>query len=646
VKDRRLVLLCGIAPTIVAALLALYRPAVFAHVESGVYDAVLRQASTKAPGEHVALVDIDERSLSRIGQWPWRRDVIARLVRRIQDHGASTIAIDLIFAEPDRFDASNTVGMMGREAPLPNDLSQTDAGLADALGRGRVILGFALTFERPTRETRPCVLHPLSVPIIHSADDADHSPVFHASGAICSLPTLASAAAASGFLNAASDADGILRRAPLLIDFDGKIYPGLGLAAVIAASETRNLALRVANVNAATLTMDGRPVPIDGKGNLLLRFRGKKKTFPYVSAADVLDGRVHDDLFKDKIVFVGTTALGTGDFLATPFDTQFAGVELHATVADNILQQDPLQRSEHATPIEIETTLLAGVIVAFVGARIGLVWAAVTTLAWMGVLWGGSIWRLSASGEFVSPLYPTLALIAAIPAMTAGKLLVERRRADRAHHETVVSQHLMVQSLLSLTEARDPDTGQHARRTQLYTRLLAERLASHPRFRDYLTPERIDLLASLAPLHDIGKVAIPDRLLNKPGALTTDEIAEMRNHPAYGLEVILQAENRTGTRNDPILAMAKEIVYTHHERWDGTGYPRGLAHEQIPIPGRLVALVDVYDALVTRRVYRQPMPSQSAIDLIVAGKGTLFDPAVVDAFLEVFPLLTTAQMSA
>jgi putative two-component system response regulator len=141
-------------------------------------------------------------------------------------------------------------------------------------------------------------------------------------------------------------------------------------------------------------------------------------------------------------------------------------------------------------------------------------------------------------------------------------------------------------------------------------------------------------------------VAIPDRLLNKPGALTTDEIAEMRNHPAYGLEVILQAENRTGTRNDPILAMAKEIVYTHHERWDGTGYPRGLAHEQIPIPGRLVALVDVYDALVTRRVYRQPMPSQSAIDLIVAGKGTLFDPAVVDAFLEVFPLLTTAQMSA
>ena len=235
-------------------------------------------------------------------------------------------------------------------------------------------------------------------------------------------------------------------------------------------------------------------------------------------------------------------------------------------------------------------------------------------------------------------------MIAALPAVMVAKLVVERRCADRARHETAVSQQLMVQSLLSLTEARDAATGQHARRTQRYTRLLAEQLASHARFREYLTPERIDLLATLAPLHDIGKVAIPDRLLNKPGRLTPDEILEMRNHPAYGLEVILQAEKRTGTRDDPILAMAKDIVYTHHERWDGTGYPRGLMNDQIPIPGRLVALVDVYDALVTTRVYRQPIPRQAAIDVILAGRGTLFDPAVVDAFLLVVPTLADTAM--
>ena len=645
VRDRRLVLLCGAVPVLIAATLALYRPAMLAHVESSAYDAILRRASTRSPGSQIAIVDIDERSLSTIGQWPWQRDLVGRLLQRLLDHGASIVALDLIFAEPDRFEASAVVAMTGRAAPSPTGSTSPDAGLADALGRGRVVLGYALTFGTPADNARGCILHPLNVPIVQPADGADYSPLFRASGAICSLPILAGAAGASGFLNAASDADGILRRAPLLIDFEGGIYPGLALAAVIAATGTRNLALRVANVNAASLMLDSRRVPVDGKGNLLLRYRGKKHSFRYVSAADVLQGRLPSDLFRDKIVFVGATALGTGDSLATPFDTQFAGVELHATVADNLLQEDFLRRSEHAAPIEVQATLLAGLTVALFGARLGLLWGGAAAMACMIVLWGGSVWRVSEWGKFLSPLFPTLGVLAAIPGMTAGKLLVERRHADRARQETFVSKHLMVQSLLSLTEARDPETGQHSRRTQRYTRLLAERLASCPRFREYLTPERIDLLASLAPLHDIGKVAIPDRLLNKPGALTGDEIVQMRNHPAYGLDVILEAEKRTGTCDDPILAMAKDIVYTHHERWDGTGYPRGLVKEEIPIPGRLVALVDVYDALVTKRVYRPPMSPQAAVDFIIAGSGTLFDPDVVDAFLQVVPAFTIADAS-
>src|SRR5205823_9889467 len=131
---------------------------------------------------------------------------------------------------------------------------------------------------------------------------------------------------------------------------------------------------------------------------------------------------------------------------------------------------------------------------------------------------------------------------------------------------------LMVQALLSLTEVRAAETGRHSRRTQQYVRLLAERLATQPDFRAYLTRERIDLLSALAPLHDIGKVGVPDHVLNKPGALTPDEAAEMRKHPVYGYDVILKAEGRVGVRDDAILAVAKDIVYTHHERWDGTGY--------------------------------------------------------------------------
>jgi response regulator RpfG family c-di-GMP phosphodiesterase len=195
----------------------------------------------------------------------------------------------------------------------------------------------------------------------------------------------------------------------------------------------------------------------------------------------------------------------------------------------------------------------------------------------------------------------------------------------------------MVQTLLSLTEVRDAETGRHSRRTQQYAKLLAEQLSLRPEFRDYLTPETIDLLSSLAPLHDIGKVGVPDRILNKPGALTAEELAEMRKHPAHGRAVILKAEQQVGVRDDVILAMAKEIVYTHHERWDGTGYPEGLRGTEIPVVGRLMALVDVYDAAVARNLYCAPMPHDKVVDLIVAGKGTHFDPAVVEAFIRAAP---------
>jgi response regulator RpfG family c-di-GMP phosphodiesterase len=280
-----------------------------------------------------------------------------------------------------------------------------------------------------------------------------------------------------------------------------------------------------------------------------------------------------------------------------------------------------------------------GFSVALLGARAGLAWASLGVVGCVAALWGGAGWMLSVKGAFLSPLVPTLGAIAVLAAATLATFAREHGRAERAARETALAQRLMVQSLLSVVEVRDAETGRHSRRTQLYTKLLAEQLAAHPRFHDYLTPERIDLLASLAPLHDIGKVGVPDHLLNKPGQLTGDELDEMKKHPSYGRDVILRAERQSGVHDDAILTVAKEIVYTHHEWWDGHGYPRGLQGEQIPIEGRLIALVDVYDALTTTRVYRPPMPHDEAVDLIVDGKGTHFDPAVVEAFLRVAPTL-------
>jgi response regulator RpfG family c-di-GMP phosphodiesterase len=197
----------------------------------------------------------------------------------------------------------------------------------------------------------------------------------------------------------------------------------------------------------------------------------------------------------------------------------------------------------------------------------------------------------------------------------------------------------MVQTLLSLTGIRDLETGKHSQRTQKYTRVIAEELAKHPKYKEYLTPERVELLASLAPLHDIGKVGVPDRVLNKPGHLTPEELQEMRHHPRYGRDVLENAERAAGVRDDVALGVAKDIVYTHHEWWDGSGYPQGLRGEAIPIPGRVMAVVDVYDAIITRKLYQTPMSNEAAVAHIVQSRGTHFDPAVVDAFVKVAPTL-------
>jgi HD-GYP domain-containing protein (c-di-GMP phosphodiesterase class II) len=615
---RRLVFLWGLIPVLVTAIVAVYRPTILARVEHTVYDILVRSASPRPRGTGVVIVDVDERSLATVGQWPWGRDQVGDLITRLRGLGAATVALDIVFAESDR--------------------AKADDVLAARLREGHVVLGYAMRFDAGADERDTCVLHPIGLAVLHPREDTGDSPYFQATGVVCSLPNLAEAAGASGFLNAAPDADGILRRVPLIVGLNGRVYPSLALRAVMATTGTKQIVLEISNINAAWLTIDNRIVPVDGKSNLLLRYRGKKKTFPYVSASDVLNGHVPDGMLRGKIVFVGTTALGTREVVATPLDTLFAGVEVQATVADNLLELDFLTRSQFGAIVESQSGLVLGLAVALLVARTGITIGLIGGFGSIAAVWIGAVWLLSNRGVFVSPLFPTLGAIGGLGVMTVAKFTVERSRADTAGRDKAAAQRLMVQSLLSLTETRDAETGRHSRRTQQYARLIAEQLAANPAYHYYLTPERIDLLSSLAPIHDIGKVGIPDRILNKPGPLTPDELAEMRKHPVLGRDVILKAQEKVGVRDDATLAMAKDIVYTHHERWDGTGYPQGLQGTQIPIAGRVMAIVDVYDAVVARNLYKPAMSHDAAVKFIVNGKGTHFDPAVVDAFVIVEPI--------
>jgi putative two-component system response regulator len=186
----------------------------------------------------------------------------------------------------------------------------------------------------------------------------------------------------------------------------------------------------------------------------------------------------------------------------------------------------------------------------------------------------------------------------------------------------------------SLAESRDPETGNHIRRTQHYVRALAEYLKDDARYGEKLTPEYITMLFKSAPLHDVGKVGIRDDILLKPDALAEEEFEIMKTHAEIGREAIERASEKLAEGNN-FLRLAAEIAGTHHEKWDGTGYPHGLAGEEIPLSGRLMALADVYDALISRRCYKPPFPHSKARGIIVEGRGKHFDPAIVDAFVAI-----------
>lgn len=188
--------------------------------------------------------------------------------------------------------------------------------------------------------------------------------------------------------------------------------------------------------------------------------------------------------------------------------------------------------------------------------------------------------------------------------------------------------------MASMAETRGSETSNHIRRTQYYVKALAWRLCTNPRFAATLTPSNIELLFRSAALHDIGKAGIPDRILLKPGKLSPEEFEIMKTHTVLGHDAIANAKRALGV-DVAYLNFAREIAYSHHEKWDGSGYPEGLAGDAIPISGRLMALADVYDALISRRTHKEAMAHEQAVAIIQQTRGRHFDPDVVDAFLAI-----------
>lgn len=206
-------------------------------------------------------------------------------------------------------------------------------------------------------------------------------------------------------------------------------------------------------------------------------------------------------------------------------------------------------------------------------------------------------------------------------------------RARQREQALLRTRDAVIFGLAKLAESRDSDTGEHVERISLYCQRLSAAMRRRHEYRDIVTPAFIRLIETSSVLHDIGKVGIADAILHKPGPLTRDERHEVQKHAKIGSDCLAEIERRLGASN--FLQMAREIARCHHERWDGTGYPNGLKGEQIPLAARIVAIADNYDALVSRRPYKEPFPHDKVVAMIRAGAGTQFDPELVEIFLEI-----------
>jgi len=640
-RERLHVLVVGISISILFACIYVYKPTLFVFLENKTYDTLLRSTLKGHDKALPVIVDLDERSLSQLGQWPWPRYRVATLLSKIQELGATSIGIDIVFAEEDQTSPKQLQSSIKQELNinlqfqgLPDELKDNDALLAKALARGNHSLGYKLLTNQDGNNKTPCLIHPQNIIFVGTSNSMPkENTLFNAKGVVCNINTLAQAAQSSGFINTLSDIDGVQRRTPLLMRYQGKIYPSLALATLMQAFDKRQVIINTNSTGIESLLINDTLIPTDPYGNLLINYYGRGRTFEYISAVDLLSDKIPKEKINNRVVLIGTSATGLSDLRVTPLDAEFPGVEIQATIIDNILNKEFISRPYYAIAFEFLSILCWGIISAILLAYSRAGWSFILLITLSCGMWYGAEWALIYWSVIVLPTVTILTQFTNFSAITLLKYWQEEKKAKQQAAALVQAQNVTIRGLASLAETRDPETGGHILRTQHYVKLLGEHLRTHPKFKDFLTDDTIDKLFKMAPLHDIGKVGVPDRILLKPGHLTPEEFEQMKLHTVHGYKTIQTIEEDLGP--NPFLFIAKQIIYSHQEKWDGSGYPQGLKGEEIPIPGRLMALADVYDALISKRVYKKAIPHDKAVGIILHGRGTHFDPDITDAFMEI-----------
>ncbi|MEO7071759.1 MAG: CHASE2 domain-containing protein [Rhodanobacter sp.] len=626
--------LAGVMTAVAVGLGGVFGIAPVARLDRLVLDSLLVRTASGAAAPGTVVVDIDEVSLSAVGQWPWPRYRVAELIKQIAAAHPSAIAMDIVFPEADRASLADIKQTFKRDFGIdvsfhgvPPGLLDNDGYLGQEMARADAVGARYFYFDYVTRTD-----HPVR-PGVGFDGRVDLLSLNQARGVLNSVDAIDSQTRVSGFVNSRIDADGVLRRLPLLIEYDGVVHASLALAATMRALGIKSGSIESGR-DGLSIRIGSHRIPVDSAGYALLRFNGPSQRYDSIPAVDVLGGRVRPADLRGRIVFIGSSAFGLHDMQSTAVDGNFPGLKIQSVMAQNILDDNSVRVPDWGSKAALLLGLLAalGFSMLFVAGR-GLI-----LLSAFCVLTGASLIGLAAAvfvraGLFIPVSAPLLALVALLLLAFVVRFAMSQRRARRWRRELENARQVTIESMAAVAETRDPETGAHIKRTQHYVRAIAQRLRRSGHNTQTLTKEYIHLLFLSAPLHDIGKVGVPDHILLKPGPLTPDEMKIMRRHAEFGRDIILSTAKQI--QGDNFLVIAGDIAATHHEKWDGTGYPAGLRGLDIPLSGRIMAVADVYDALISRRCYKDPFPHERAVALMRDLRETTFDPTVLDAFFAI-----------
>ncbi|MDN2662281.1 CHASE2 domain-containing protein [Psychromonas sp. 14N.309.X.WAT.B.A12] len=608
-----------------------------------VYDFYSSYYPHSEPNNSIIIIDIDDQSIEAIGQWPWPRFQIAEALRIIIEGMPSSILMDILLSEKDRTSLVNIQQLFASQfaidldlMSIPQALKDYDTYFSQVIDGAPVILPSLLSQHKVSQQVQ-CVNRYLekssdkSINVDRGGNSLTNLNLEYYNGIICPLRQFYQHSASTGFINPSIDKDGLVRRIPIVKQYNNQLIPSLSLAGltVTLGSEftIKNRGL------GATVQLHNNHIPVDQSGDALLNFRGKGRHYQTIPMLKLLSGTISPDYFTGKIVLLGATASALNDVSNTYLDPVFPNIELHATLIDNVISGDVLTLPVWFEQLESIMILVIGALLSLLMARKNVTALNISAVSLFCMLLILPPILLYNAQVYLSPFISIVSLITSFIVMTTLKYYRSERQLASVQNAIANANLSIIDCMATVAELRDSETGGHITRTRLYVKTLIKQLQKNPKYKHEINDDYIQFVSAASPLHDIGKVGIPDHILLKPGKLSTDELVIMRTHAALGGDILRQTIKKLGP--NPYLNIAVEIANYHHEKWDGSGYPLGLKGDAIPLSARVMAVADVFDALINKRIYKNAVSFEDTFSYIKQASGEHFDPDVVDAFIEI-----------